>query len=32
VIREVAAFVGSAEAHDDMTMVVIRVAEGTGDV
>jgi serine phosphatase RsbU (regulator of sigma subunit) len=29
VVREVAAFVGSAEAHDDMTMVVIRVAEGT---
>jgi sigma-B regulation protein RsbU (phosphoserine phosphatase) len=29
VVREVAAFVGSAEAHDDMTMVVIRVADGT---
>jgi sigma-B regulation protein RsbU (phosphoserine phosphatase) len=28
VVREVAAFVGAAEPHDDMTMVVIRVAEG----
>jgi serine phosphatase RsbU (regulator of sigma subunit) len=31
VVREVAAFVGSAEAHDDMTMVVIKVVEGTGN-
>jgi serine phosphatase RsbU (regulator of sigma subunit) len=31
VVREVAAFGGSAEAHDDMTMVVIRVVEGTAN-
>jgi sigma-B regulation protein RsbU (phosphoserine phosphatase) len=30
VVREVKAFVGDAEPHDDMTMVVLKVGEGAG--
>ncbi|MEZ5316568.1 MAG: SpoIIE family protein phosphatase [Vicinamibacterales bacterium] len=30
VLRDVRAFVGDAEPHDDMTMIVIKVGEGAG--
>ena len=30
VLREVRAFVGDAEPHDDMTMIVLKVGPGVG--
>jgi len=30
VLREIAAFVGDAPQHDDMTMILLKVDDGTG--